>query len=242
MTKNETPTGQRTIIVTGASAGVGRATAKALVTEHGCKVFAISRNSDLLNALAKECAGSAGMLKPLPLDLAAEGAVDTVVAALGGQRLHGLLNNAGLLITKDWGGWAAEDLRRLFLLNAAIPLLLAQALTPLLSGDPCGHVVNIGSMGGFQGSVKFPGLAAYSASKAALANITECMAEELRDRLVRCNCVCLGAVDTAMLRAAFPGYSAPMGPETVGAYLAEFILNGHKLFNGKVLPLAVSTP
>ena len=97
-------------------------------------------------------------------------------------------------------------------------------------------------MGGFQGSVKFPGMAAYSASKAALANLTECLAEELKDRQVRCNCLCLGAVDTDMLREAFPGYTAPVGPDEVGNYLARFVVEGHNFYNGKVLPFAVSTP
>ncbi len=228
--------------MTGASAGVGRATAKALVEEHGCTVIAISRNTTWLDELARECNGLPGELRPLVLDLIEDGAVAAVKKAVSGQRVHGLLNNAGLLITRDLGEWTAEDTRRLFQLNASVPLLLTQALASELQGDPPGHVVNIGSMGGFQGSVKFPGLAAYSASKAALANLTECLAEELKDREVRCNCICLGAVDTAMLRAAFPGYTATVGPTEVGSYLARFILEGHKFFNGKVLPFATSTP
>ncbi|MBZ0207349.1 MAG: SDR family oxidoreductase [Flavobacteriales bacterium] len=233
---------KRTVIVTGASAGVGRATAKALVKEHGCTVIAISRNATWLEELARECEGLPGELRPLVLDLVHDGAVSAVKQAVDGRRVHGLINNAGLLITRNLGEWTADDARRLFQLNASVPLLLTQALLPELEGDPPGHVVNIGSMGGFQGSVKFPGLAAYSASKAALANLTECLAEELKDRAVRCNCICLGAVDTAMLRAAFPGYTAPVGPDVVGSYLARFVLEGHNLFNGKVLPLALSTP
>lgn len=228
--------------MTGASAGVGRATAKALVEEHGCTVIAISRNPTLLDELASECNGFPGELRPLALDLVQDGAVSAVKQAVAGQRVHALMNNAGLLITRDLGDWTADDTRRLFQLNASVPLLLTQALSAELQGDPPGHVLNMGSMGGFQGSVKFPGLAAYSASKAALANLTECLAEELKDREVRCNCICLGAVDTAMLRAAFPGYTAPVGPMEVGSYLARFLLEGHKFFNGKVLPFATSTP
>ena len=233
---------RRTVIVTGASAGVGRATAKALVREHGCTVIAVARNAAWLDELARECQGGPGELRSLSLDLDEEGAVAAVKQAVEGKRLHGLLNNAGLLITRRLGDWTAEDTARLFRLNASVPLLLTQALAEELGGVPAGHVVNVGSMGGFQGSVKFPGLAAYSASKAALANLTECLAEELKEVGVRCNCVCLGAVDTAMLRAAFPDYTAPVGAEEVGSYLARFLLEGHKFFNGKVLPLAVSTP
>lgn len=234
--------GERLVVVTGASRGVGRATAKALVMVHGCSVVAISRDAAGLASLKEECDDRAEALVALPLDLASPIGIASVRDHLGGRRVHGLVNNAGLLIKKDWGSWTLDDLQRLFLLNATVPLLLTQALSGLLEGEPVGHVVNIGSMGGFQGSVKFPGLAGYSASKAAAANITECMAEELKDRSVRCNCICLGAVDTAMLRVAFPGYTAPVGPEEVGGYIARFVLEGHKLFNGKVLPLALSTP
>jgi NAD(P)-dependent dehydrogenase (short-subunit alcohol dehydrogenase family) len=232
----------RTVVVTGASTGVGRAVALSLARNHGCTVIAVARDAAKLEELKREVPAGAGAVRPLPLDLGATGAIEAVVQAVGAARLHGLVNNAGLLIKREWGHWTAEDLQRLFRLNAAVPLLLTQALTPALGGDPLGHVVNIGSMGGFQGSVKFPGLAAYSASKAALANMAECMAVELQERGVCCNAVCLGAVDTAMLREAFPGYTAPVGPDAVGAWLAQFLLGGHKFFNGKVLPLAVSTP
>lgn len=230
------------VVVTGASTGVGRATAKALVQQHGCEVIAVARSAAKLQDLAHECAGGRGSLRPLGMDLEQEGAVAQVKQAVGPRRLHGLVNNAGLLLKHGLGGWTAADAQRLFRLNATIPLLLTQTLAAALQGDPPGHVVNIGSMGGFQGSVKFPGMAAYSASKAALANLTECLAEELKDRQVRCNCLCLGAVDTAMLREAFPGYTASVGPDEVGNYLARFVVEGHNFYNGKVLPFAVSTP
>ena len=236
------PENTHLVVVTGASRGVGRATAKALVELHQCTVVAVSRDAGGLASLKEECGGRAGMLEVLPTDLASTPGIEEVQRHLAGRRLHGLVNNAGLLIKREWGDWTADDLQRLFLLNASVPLLLSQALSSLLEGNPPGHIVNIGSMGGFQGSVKFPGLAAYSASKAAAANLTECMAEELKDRGVRCNCICLGAVDTAMLRAAFPRYTAPVGTEEVGRYISQFVVDGHNLFNGKVLPLAVSTP
>lgn len=233
---------KKLVVVTGASTGVGRATAKVLVQQHACTVIAVARNERQLDELARECKDAAGSIQPLAIDLAEQGAVAKVKQVVAGRRLHGVMNNAGRFIKRAFGEWTAEDAQHLFLLNATVPLLLAQALAAELQGDPPGHVLNIGSMGGFQGSVKFPGLAAYSASKAALTNLTECIAEELKNHQVRCNCVCLGAVDTAMLREAFPDYKAPVGPIEVGEYLAHFVLEGHKLFNGKVLPLAISTP
>jgi NAD(P)-dependent dehydrogenase (short-subunit alcohol dehydrogenase family) len=97
-------------------------------------------------------------------------------------------------------------------------------------------------MGGFAGSVKFPGLAAYSASKAALHTLTECLALEYTDRKIKFNCLALGSAQTEMLEKAFPGYESPVMAFEMGKYIADFALTGHKFFNGKVLPVAVTTP
>lgn len=230
------------VIVTGASRGVGRATAKELANVHGRTVLAIARDAGKLASLQAECANGQGRIEPLAVDLVEANSLARVQEALYARRVIGLVNATGLLIKRGFGSWTAEDAQRLFHLNAAVPLLLAQALQAELDGDPPAHIVNIGSMGGFQGSVKFPGLAFYSASKAAVANLTECMAEEFKGRGIRCNCLCIGAVDTDMLREAFPGYQAPVSAAQMGGYVARFVLEAHNYFNGKVLPVALSTP
>ena len=97
-------------------------------------------------------------------------------------------------------------------------------------------------MGGFQGSIKFPGLAAYSTSKAAICSFTELFAEEYKDSGISMNCLCLGAVQTEMLQEAFPGYEAPMNPEEMAEFICEFTLNAHRWMNGKVIPVSLSTP
>ncbi|MGZ3751764.1 MAG: SDR family NAD(P)-dependent oxidoreductase, partial [Mucilaginibacter sp.] len=115
-----------------------------------------------------------------------------------------------------------------------------QALLPLMGANS--HIVNIGSMGGFQGSAKFSGLSAYSASKAALHTLTECLAAELVDRQIKVNCLALGSAQTEMLEKAFPGYESPVMAFEMGKYIADFALTGHRFFNGKILPVAVTTP
>lgn len=105
-----------------------------------------------------------------------------------------------------------------------------------------GHIVNISSMGGFQGSVKFPGLSAYSASKGALAILTECLAEELKDKNIKVNCLALGSSQTEMFEAAFPGMQAGTLAFEMGRYVADFALNGSKYFNGKIIPVSNTTP
>lgn len=231
---------QRFVLVTGASRGVGYETAKSLANEHGCTVLAISRDSEGLVRLQAEV--EHGSVEVLPLDIAADNAAALLLDAAAGRRIHALLHNAGALLSTAIGTYSAEMVSSIYQVNVIAPLLITQALAPLLGGDPPGHVVHIGSMGGFQDSSKFPGLAAYSSSKAALACLSQCLAEEFKDAGIRSNCLALGAVDTAMLRAAFPGYVAPVDARTMGAYVAQFCLEGHKFYNAKVLPLAVGTP
>ncbi len=108
--------------------------------------------------------------------------------------------------------------------------------------DPGAHIVNIGSMGGVQGSVKFSGLSLYSSSKGALAILTECLAEELRSSGVSVNMLALGAVDTEMLQKAFPGYKAPVSPAGMASFIANFAKTGHHFMNGRIIPLSLSTP
>jgi NAD(P)-dependent dehydrogenase (short-subunit alcohol dehydrogenase family) len=105
-----------------------------------------------------------------------------------------------------------------------------------------GHVVNISSMGGVQGSAKFAGLSAYSSSKGALITLTELLAEEYKDTGPSFNVLALGAVQTEMLEAAFPGYKAPMSAKDMAAYVFEFSKTGSQFYNGKLLQVSSSTP
>ena len=227
------------IIVTGASRGIGRACVSSLVNEHGAHVLAIARDQSALAALS---AAHGTGVETLALDLADADAPERVAEVVGARRVHGLLNNAGTLLKLPLGAYGADSLQALFATNVYAPLLITQALRANLGSNPPGHMVSMASMGGFQDSAKFPGLAAYSASKAALACMAQCLAEELKEEGIRSNCLAVGAVATEMLGAAFPGYTAPVSAEAMGSYVARFVLEGHKLYNGKVLPVAVSTP
>jgi NAD(P)-dependent dehydrogenase (short-subunit alcohol dehydrogenase family) len=68
------------------------------------------------------------------------------------------------------------------------------------------------------------------------------MAEELKTTGIHVNCLALGAVDTEMLRRAFPNYTADMNSEQMAAFIGDFSLNGRAFFNGKILPVASTTP
>lgn len=97
-------------------------------------------------------------------------------------------------------------------------------------------------MGGVQGSVKFPGLSAYSSSKGAVITLTELWAEEFKETGPSFNVLALGAVQTEMLEEAFPGYEAPTTALEMAQYIKNFALTGYQFYNGKLLQVSNSTP
>jgi NAD(P)-dependent dehydrogenase (short-subunit alcohol dehydrogenase family) len=116
-----------------------------------------------------------------------------------------------------------------------------QSIIPFLNPENS-HIVNISSMGGFQGSMKFAGLSVYSTSKAALCSFTELFSEEYKASTIAMNCLCLGSVQTEMLEEAFPGYKAPLNPKQVSEYISDFTINAHKFIRGKIIPLSLTNP
>ncbi|MDX1314389.1 MAG: SDR family NAD(P)-dependent oxidoreductase, partial [Eudoraea sp.] len=151
-----------------------------------------------------------------------------------------LINNAGLLLNKPFLESTKKEFEQVYAVNVFGVAELIKAVLPFMGQT--GHVVNISSMGGVQGSAKFPGLSAYSSSKGALITLTELLAEEFKDKGPSFNVLALGAVQTEMLEEAFPGYQAPLSAGKMAAYIQWFALEGHRYYNGKVLPVSKSTP
>ena len=120
---------------------------------------------------------------------------------------------------------------------------LAELVRLLLpSFSTTSHIINISSIGGIAGSSKFSGLSAYSSSKAALNVLTEMLYEEFKTSGPIINTLALGAVQTEMLEAAFPGYKAPLSSFEMANYIYDFSIKGHKYYNGKILPVSISNP
>lgn len=232
------------ILITGASKGIGYELAKKFASKAGNHVFALSRNAELLDELVSECKmnNPRTRISPLVFDLENGDYEKGLFVNIKSQcsSLHIIINNAGLLINKPFESTSDDDFDRMFNVNVKSVFKLSKTLLPLLSENS--HIVNISSMGGFQGSAKFAGLALYSASKGALAILTEAMAEEFKDRKVKVNCLALGAVQTQMLEEAFPGYVAPVNPKEMASLILDFAINGSSFFNGKILPVSISTP
>ncbi|MNK06609.1 putative oxidoreductase [compost metagenome] len=231
------------IVLTGASSGIGFEAALEFTLNKDNKVVCIARSADKLRKLLEIAKGinPECTLLPVEFDIVNDdyaALVPFLKEKLGNIDI--LINNAGALINKPFSETTGADMANMFESNVLGHFNMIQNLLPLMGNGS--HIVNIGSMGGFQGSVKFPGLSAYSASKAALHALTECLAFELLETGIKVNCLALGSAQTEMLEQAFPGYQSPVLAFEMGKYVADFARTGHKFFNGKIIPVAVTTP
>ena len=232
------------IIITGASSGVGFEAVIELILSGSHKVIALARSQDKLERLLEIAHGLNPdcQLFALKFDIVHDDyeGLQQFIASHFDNRVDILINNAGVLINKPFAELLESDFVEMLQTNFIGHVRAIQALVPLMPSGS--HILNIGSMGGFQGSAKFPGLAAYSASKSALHTLTECLAQELTEQGIKVNCLALGSAQTEMLEQAFPGYQSPVMAFEMGKYIADFALTGSKFFNGKIIPVAASTP
>ena len=230
------------ILVTGASKGIGFEMVKRFSKNPNTLVIAVSRNTDSLTKLVKQ--KNTTSILPLKADITKESdqkKISHTIKSLD-LGLDILINNAGQIVNKPFEKISTKELQSVYNTNVFAPFTLIQTLLPLLNKKNKSHIVNISSMGGFQGSAKFAGLSAYSSSKSALSGLTECLAEELKDRNIAVNCLALGAVQTEMLGKAFPGYKAPLSAAKMAEFICEFALTGQLFFNGKIIPVSSTTP
>lgn len=232
-------------LLTGASRGIGYNTALSLCEIGLDNLVLVSRNAEGLNKLKQACERISKdtniiCIKADITELLSE--KDCLVKKIPFSVLDIVINNAGLLINKPFTEFNSAEGKRIFDVNFHAPAILIQSMLALLSKSKAAHVVNISSIGGFQGSSKFPGLSYYSASKAAIASLTECLATEFLDTNISFNCLSFGAVQSEMLDKAFPGYKAPITAAKMGKYVADFAISGHKYYNGQILPVRLSNP
>ena len=224
---------KKNIIITGAGRGIGKATAL-LAASKGHSVIAISRNINTLRGIDN--------IQLYSVDLADKTAITSFCDELikSDVSIDVLINNAGKLENIPFSQSTFETFESVYKVNVFGLAELTRQLLPVINSR--GHVVNITSMGGVQGSSKFAGLAVYSSSKGAVITLTELLAEEFKETGPSFNALAFGAVQTEMLEEAFPGYIAPLSADQMGAYLLNFALTGHQFFNGKVLPVSSGTP
>lgn len=227
----------KNIVIVGASRGIGKELVHLFAQNPTHKVYALARNiEDIQEFKALE------NVVPIVFDLNdsnVKSKAEEIFKSI--NQIDILINNAGKLVNKAFLELTHDDIQSTYQVNIIGVMESVQAAVPKMISEG-GHIVNISSMGGFQGTVKFAGLSSYSTSKAALVSFTELFAEEFKDSKIKMNCLCLGAVQTEMLAEAFPGYEAPLTANEMASYIHDFALNGNKFFNGKIIPVSLSTP
>lgn len=224
------------VVITGTSRGIGFVLAQEFANA-GYEVLALSRNSKPLMDLHHP------NIKPLTFDLAQEDSLKQVsnfIKEYWQSKVDIVIHNAGALINKPFTELTKEDFQWVYDVNVFGVAQLTQTLLPFMSLGS--HVVIISSMGGIQGSMKFPGLAAYSSAKGAVITLAEVLAEEYKELGIAFNVLAIGAVQTEMLEEAFPGYQAPLTADQMAHYIFDFATTGNTYYNGKVLQVSSSTP
>lgn len=222
----------KTIVVTGTSSGIGHQIC-IQAAKMNFHVISVSRNIEPLKDI--------GGIESFATDITNKDSVDEFIANLKSRKIKIdiLINNAGYLVSELFGDTTYESFKKTFDVNVFGLAEITRSLIPIINSD--GHVINISSIGGVNGSKKFPGLSAYSSSKAAVIALTEVLAEEHQNG-PSFNVLALGAVQTKMLKEAFPDYNAETKPEEMAKYILDFAINGNKLFNGKLISVSNSNP
>lgn len=225
----------KNVIITGTSRGIGLELVK-LFSETGHNVLALSRNSDPIASLQLK------NVSTFSFDITREEDLQKAFNYVEKEweQVDILIHNAGAIVNKPFEKLTTADYEKVYKINVFGVAALTRKLLPVINKN--GHVVIVSSMGGVQGSMKFPGLSAYSSSKGAVITLTEMMAEEYKESGPSFNVLALGAVQTEMLEEAFPGYKAPLQPREMAEYIADFSLKANKFYNGKLLQVSSSTP
>lgn len=225
----------KNIVITGTSRGIGFELAKQFA-ENGHQVLALSRNTKPLSTINHK------NITALSVDISNNDDLNKVTDFIKNtwKNVDVLINNAGKLINKPFTEISSEDFLEVYKVNVFGVAEITKLMIPYLQKGS--HVVTISSIGGIQGSSKFPGLAAYSSAKGAVITLSELLAEEYKEQQISFNVLALGAVQTEMLEEAFPGYQAPLSAAEMADYIYNFSLTGNKFYNGKVLQVSSSNP
>jgi short-subunit dehydrogenase len=222
----------KTIVVTGTSSGIGNEIC-IQAAKLNYKVISISRNIEPLKGI--------NGIDSYIVDITDIKSIKNFIDDLRNRdlKIDILINNAGQLSNELFGETSYESFKQTFDVNVFGLAEITRSLIPFINKS--GHVINISSIGGVNGSKKFPGLSVYSSSKAAVIALTEVLAEEYSEG-PSFNVLALGAVQTKMLKEAFPDYEAQTKPGEMAKYIIDFAINGNNLFNGKLISVSNSNP
>jgi NAD(P)-dependent dehydrogenase (short-subunit alcohol dehydrogenase family) len=220
----------KTVAITGAGSGIGRATADAAAAR-GARVLALDRDREALDSLQAEFQGRGWAMTPVPVDIAQEASIRAAVAEglAGVAGVDLLVNSAGIVSRGLFETTSAEEWHRVLGVNLSGTFLLLQQMLPLLKAGEGRAVVNVASLAAKR--VSYTGGVSYTAAKAGVLGLTRHAAFELAGAGIRVNAVCPGPVLTAMTERHVPleerrkvAAMVPLGDWMSPADVAEAIL------------------
>jgi NAD(P)-dependent dehydrogenase (short-subunit alcohol dehydrogenase family) len=227
----------RVAVITGASRGIGAATAEA-VAASGARVIIAARDVDGIEATAKRIRQAGGDATPVPTDVSKPADVQRLFAAarLQGQ-VTALVCAAGVLTSAPFARTTPDIWDQTLAVNLTGAFLCCQAAFDDMLKAREGRIVTIGSLSGVYATEKFPGLAAYNVSKYGVIGLTEAIAVEGKGHGISAICVSPGAVDTEMLRRANPALRPGLTPGDVGELIVALLDSPLAPASGANIPL-----
>jgi len=227
----------RLAVVTGASRGIGAATAAA-VAAAGAHVVLAARDQQALDGVARRIKDAGGQATPVPTDVSDEAAVERLfaeVTAVG--QLGALVCAAGVLTPARFAETTPAVWDATLGVNLTGTFLCCRAAFTAMAPAGEGRIINIGSLSGVYATEKFPGLAAYNVSKYGVIGLTEAIAVEGKEHGISAICLSPGAVDTEMLRRANPALRPGLTPDGVAELIVALLDSPLAAASGANIPL-----
>lgn len=216
----------KVVVVTGASRGIGRATAE-LFLDRGARVAMLARTPikprDRAIAITGDASDEGDVNRLFDECESTLGACDILVNCAG-------MIDPGPLVDNTLDRWD-----RMFAVNVRSIFLACRRALPKMLERGSGAIVNVASISGVVGPEKFPGFVSYCASKGAVISLTEALAVEVKGKGVRVNCVSPGSVDTKMWAEASGGAPADMTPEEIAQTILFLATDASRPMNGQNL-------
>ncbi len=227
----------RVAVVTGASRGIGAATAGAIAAA-GAHVVLAARDRERLAGVAGHIRDAGGQATPVPTDVSKVTDVERLFAAAGpAGRLAALVCAAGVLTSAPFAETTPEIWAQTLGVNLTGSFLCCRAAFTAMAQAGGGRIVNIASLSGVYATEKFPGLAAYNVSKYGVIGLTEAIAVEGKPHGISAVCVSPGAVDTPMLRQANPALRPGLTPGDVADLIVALLDSPLAPASGANIPL-----
>jgi NAD(P)-dependent dehydrogenase (short-subunit alcohol dehydrogenase family) len=227
----------RVALVTGASRGIGAATAVALAAA-GAHVVLAARDRAALDRVDDRIRETGGQAVPVPTDVSDEAAVERLYASV--ERvgpLGALVCAAGVLTPAPFAETTSALWHETLGVNLTGTFLCCRAAFTAMAAAGQGRILNIASLSGVYATEKFPGLAAYNVSKYGVIGLTEAIAVEGKAHGISAVCLSPGAVDTEMLRRANPALRPGLTPDDVAELIVALLGSPLAPVSGANIPL-----